>query len=161
MDYFNVLLFPLDKNKLYHTYVGKIANLKHINMPNLPSTYDDANVVMHYQEILAKDDTLIGYDIKTIHLIPTIPKEQDLSIYCLSCGHELPLNQFNQCFGYLHQYTSYDYDMYEDRTHVNCSECSYAISYTKNNKSIPYKCQQVTYTCPYCFTKRYIKRNYI
>lgn len=160
MDFLKRLLYPIDHNYLYHTYIGTIFKIdkghrisyiyfnvnptKKFQMltEKLPLIQKDDRVLINYQEII---DRYISFEIKTIH---ANLKSNALTVYCLWCGNKLLLSKFKKCNGYIvSRYTWDDMLLKDVYSHDECDSCG-------DRDYIGSVCRKEIYTCPHCDTER-------
>jgi len=176
MEYLNHLLFPINTEHLYHTYIGYISQIEHDNrnqkfyiyfkenptvkfqiysqdLPNIFVQKEEC-VLINYQEIVS-NRYFTSFYLKSIDLIPTPKSDKfsELTIYCLFCGCKLLLNNFIQCNGRVVKCYEWDDMLLEDvYKSNNCNLC-----YDNYNGSVGSLCKRKRCRCSHCYTTRIIE----
>ena len=158
MQYLSYVIFPVDTNYLYHTYIGHISEIERdyvyfkfnptikFYIKNLPNTIQEGErVLINYQEVVGNIYT--SFYIKTIDIVPNL-KSNSLTMYCLFCGNKLLLSKFKRCKGYIVKHYEWDDTILEDvYKYDNCNLCH-------DRNVLGYQCKKERYTCPHCNTIR-------
>lgn len=167
MEYIKSIIYPLDKNKLYHTYIGEIIDVKYSclriyfkELPTLPfyvndihvseNIYVNSHVLINYKECLTSGDSNPKLIIISIHVIPIINKFNHITLCCLTCGHKLHLIDFKKCKGFISEYNDYDWNSHEDRYSKFCRSCGY------DSGPLGSKCRLKIYICQCCYSERIV-----
>lgn len=168
MEFITNLIFPINTDKLYHSYIGTVDKIVrnnkitfvyfksnpntafYIHNPLYENILDGDKILIHYQEIV--NELFTSFEVKHVHTI-TNDYVESMTVYCLFCGRSLLYSKFKQCQGTIVKHYSWDDMLLEDvYTHDGCSE------FFCNNRddSLWTPCSRKEYTCCHCNTTRVI-----